>query len=755
MRAPDNSADGAIMDTQTQNYASEQVTEPPVVPADALEPLSDDEAWDYDAFISYRRVDGESFAAWLRAKLEAHRLPKNWPNRHRSLKIYLDKPFERASDDFWQENIEPALARSRYLIVVVTPAAYQPRGGGQLNWVEREIDFFTKLKQGRNVLVALISGDFDAPLPGGLREKFPQITVVDMRAFRTGVSGLARRRLLHDHVLTLLASLYKIPDTQMPAFRQEEERRRRKRMMTVVMTLSLLAMLSLGGYVARALYVRTVSYQLTRLIGEAPGIKTDLGDDGTRAWADALALAGRTDEALAYARGIVQEDERAAALAAVAERVTRRGEPTRGQVILNEALGPAQNSPPNRAMQVYRNIIDAARALIKSGKSDLALRILDAISRESLQRAGRDNTQYIIANILAVAYVEADNKEAARQTWLAVVPVATRDKRNSWEMTNLAIKLSEVGEQKTAMDLLAQAEQRAKEAERGDESGLFSAPELYLLIANAYRTLRMPDRQQALTEAAIRTAAGMKGQALEVDDNEYVRYFEFPHDAENFARWLTNNGRHEAVGQFVQREEEPLTRVAMLLAVADALADKDADKAGQYLNEAEQQAQRIEEDTSRAQALTDVAASATRLGDKNRGSRLLDEALGAARKLPENYVSKERDDNSAAKTERLAAIALELGKLGRTSDADKVAHEAEQVSRHITGDASYYLPRLCEALASVGDHVLARQTAERGTGNDELNAFAVVVREITRKLDGEVERLLREDEEKWKRVSED
>jgi len=64
------------MGAETQNYTSAQTSEPPIIFGDAVEQSSDEE-WDYDAFISYRRVDGEPFAVWLRAELEAYRLPRS------------------------------------------------------------------------------------------------------------------------------------------------------------------------------------------------------------------------------------------------------------------------------------------------------------------------------------------------------------------------------------------------------------------------------------------------------------------------------------------------------------------------------------------------------------------------------------------------------------------------------------------------------------------------------------------------------
>ncbi|HEY6969913.1 MAG TPA: TIR domain-containing protein [Candidatus Angelobacter sp.] len=221
--------------------------------------------WDYDVFISYRRIDGQPFANWLRWILQTYKLPKALAQeRQGPLRVYIDTTFERANDDFWKQNIEPALQRSRFLIVVVTPASLLARSDGQPNWVEREITFFTGLPQGKNVLVALVSGDMDGPLPGRLKELFPLIDIVDLTAFRPGPLAFLRRQRLLDRVLTLLAAVYDIPDTQMPVLRAEQERRKRQFAWRVA-TASVVLLLTVSGLAVVALVQRNKA-QLERNI---------------------------------------------------------------------------------------------------------------------------------------------------------------------------------------------------------------------------------------------------------------------------------------------------------------------------------------------------------------------------------------------------------------------------------------------------------------------------------------------------------
>jgi hypothetical protein len=76
--------------------------------------------FDYDAFISYRRSDGTAVARWLRRALVGYRLPRALRSRHADeLRVYLDTVHERATSDFYERSIKPALQSSRFLIAPV------------------------------------------------------------------------------------------------------------------------------------------------------------------------------------------------------------------------------------------------------------------------------------------------------------------------------------------------------------------------------------------------------------------------------------------------------------------------------------------------------------------------------------------------------------------------------------------------------------------------------------------------------------
>jgi tetratricopeptide (TPR) repeat protein len=185
----------------------------------------------FDAFISYRRSDGASVAHWLRQRLEQYKAPHFFSAlRKRKLKIYLDTSYERSTQDFYEQNIGPALANSRFLIVIATPAALIQRKSG-IDWMEREIGDFLAQGGENRILVVRGAGDTSALLPARLLERFPNIEIVDLRgASRWSILSISRSSRLNDELLKLLAVLLDVQMEDMPRLKQEQERRQQVRM---------------------------------------------------------------------------------------------------------------------------------------------------------------------------------------------------------------------------------------------------------------------------------------------------------------------------------------------------------------------------------------------------------------------------------------------------------------------------------------------------------------------------------------------
>ncbi len=205
----------------------------------------------YDAFISYRRSDGGAVARWLRRELQGFQLPRSLRGRSRTLKVYLDTAYERGTSDFYLDSIKPALLASRWLLVIATPNALR-RAAGQDDWMQREVSDFAAGPHGGNVIAVRASGEFDGPLPADLRERFPNIEIVDLRgaSLFSFLNPLRASRLAGEK-LKLVAPLLELAPDDMPVLRQEEERRQQARLgATAGVTLGILLAVSFLSAIA-------------------------------------------------------------------------------------------------------------------------------------------------------------------------------------------------------------------------------------------------------------------------------------------------------------------------------------------------------------------------------------------------------------------------------------------------------------------------------------------------------------------------
>lgn len=232
----------------------------------------------YDAFISYRRSDGAAVARWLRQRLLQYRPPQPLSKDYSAnLRVYLDTIYERATDDFFENNIKPSLAESKHLILVCTPSAFTRRPDGGPSWVERELEYFMSLPQGRSIIPVLAGTE--KSIPPMVRDAHANIEVIDLR-LRSRTSWLFPRRTqyLNDEILKIIIALLNVPGDLMPAFRREEALRRQARarlfaavgavLLSLVTTLAIWAMVSLAE-VSRQL-VQNHTLQGQELVDEDP-----------------------------------------------------------------------------------------------------------------------------------------------------------------------------------------------------------------------------------------------------------------------------------------------------------------------------------------------------------------------------------------------------------------------------------------------------------------------------------------------------
>ena len=197
----------------------------------------------WDAFISYRRKDARILAHWLRDCLQRYQLPPDVLQslsaekrelHQRRPRIYIDQAFEKPSEDFLLRKLLPALDNSNRLVVVSTPSCFEPivddNGTEQPNWLVVEIDRFLKgnaeHKRVRPIDIVLGPGAPDTRFPGRLAER-AHWDPTDLRQF----TWWRRWRLgsrFDAGITKLVAGLYDVHESQLPALHREEAVRRNR-----------------------------------------------------------------------------------------------------------------------------------------------------------------------------------------------------------------------------------------------------------------------------------------------------------------------------------------------------------------------------------------------------------------------------------------------------------------------------------------------------------------------------------------------
>lgn len=126
----------------------------------------------YFAFLSYSHQDSAD-ADWLHGELERFRVPSslvgrltpNGPVPRRLTPIFRDRHELAAADDLGEE-IREALANSRCLIVLCSPAAAQSK------WTNAEIELFKRLHPEGCIIAAIVAGEpFASETPGREQEE--------------------------------------------------------------------------------------------------------------------------------------------------------------------------------------------------------------------------------------------------------------------------------------------------------------------------------------------------------------------------------------------------------------------------------------------------------------------------------------------------------------------------------------------------------------------------------------------------------
>ncbi len=144
----------------------------------------------YFAFLSYSHAD-QAMAEWLQEAIESFRVPRRLVGRltengvvpRRLTPIFRDRGELAAADDLTEE-IEEALAGSRFMVVLCSPAAVASR------WANAEIAAFKRLHPAGEIFAAIVAGEpFASDMPGREAEEcFPPALLenYDSRGRATG-----------------------------------------------------------------------------------------------------------------------------------------------------------------------------------------------------------------------------------------------------------------------------------------------------------------------------------------------------------------------------------------------------------------------------------------------------------------------------------------------------------------------------------------------------------------------------------------
>jgi len=209
----------------------------------------------YAAFISYSHRDSAE-ARWLHKAIENFRIPRELagtngeygPVASRLRPVFRDED-ELASASELGPRLEQALARSRALVVICSPAAAASA------WVDKEIRTFKRLNPARPVLAVLARGTPETAFPDSLRYSVDAAGELDLsRPVEPLAPDLAvlDRRVVK---LKLIAGLAGVPFSALV----RRDLRRRRRIAAVLGTAAVILIAVLTGLTIAALKARDVA----------------------------------------------------------------------------------------------------------------------------------------------------------------------------------------------------------------------------------------------------------------------------------------------------------------------------------------------------------------------------------------------------------------------------------------------------------------------------------------------------------------
>jgi hypothetical protein len=319
--------------------------------------------------------------------------------------------YERATNDFYERVIRPALLQSRYLIVVVTPEAVD-RGPETVDWIRREINDFEAGPNAGNLIAVLASDPAGGRLPADLNRRYPNIEVIDLRGLSalTFLNPLKTARLT-DEMVKLAAPLLELGAEDMPALRREEERRHQLRLGfaagVTTATVAAVAGASVWALLSRnsAVDALTRSLFATDRVIQSVATSLPVGEQRTN-------LLTTSCDLLDSLQDRTPREPRTHALVICAversEGRDRQNEPEEASRILSGALALAEKQyNSSRSPDDALAVIESRRAMLmrQLARAETS-NDLQSFAERALQLSGELRSEYILPNVAATALQE-------------------------------------------------------------------------------------------------------------------------------------------------------------------------------------------------------------------------------------------------------------------------------------------------------------------------------------------------------------
>lgn len=204
----------------------------------------------YDAFISYRHTDLDSYVAEnLIKKLETYKLPKSVAKTYKKEKTRINRVFRDKEElpltNNLEESIVDALANSEWLLVICSPRLSESK------WCKKEIETFISLRGRDHVLAVLIEGSSKESFPEALVFKTVEVESPDgtielvkeptepLAADFRGKDGKDKKgiaKAMKTEIYRILAAMFGV---EYDSLRQRHKERKMRRIVTVSLLVGL------------------------------------------------------------------------------------------------------------------------------------------------------------------------------------------------------------------------------------------------------------------------------------------------------------------------------------------------------------------------------------------------------------------------------------------------------------------------------------------------------------------------------------